>query len=211
MSTIIPTIIVGSLIIFYLVFLWWSYTELRARAGDLGLNNTAAPATSGRGFTQLTLSCLVLLVSIAVVVLFMPPASPEEGLGLLIVVLFFQSLWMGVEWYFSRNHVTTRLRQYLVRNVFCFAVCFSLVFWSWSRPTFRMVRPGKFFVTVIGFSVLSIGWSIARIIRRRSARRTAGHLTGGGNVSCPVLLGSLGGEGHQLPVVAVTLEDEARP
>jgi hypothetical protein len=94
-----PAILTGSLVVLYMISLVWSFLELQGRAEDEALGDPAAAGALYRSFTQLLVTCPVIIGSATAVYAFEYP-DPEhawEAWPLLALVVSFQAVWMGVE------------------------------------------------------------------------------------------------------------------
>lgn len=171
LSIVVPAIISGSLVVLYAMSLLWSLLELRARARDEALDQSTSLRIPHRRFAQLMATiCPVLLGSTIGVALIQSPEHPNEAWVFFAIVVCFQATWMGLEWILSRSRVTETRRQ-AFRTVILIAMGIFLVVWGYFQyepAGFRLFGPGPFFVTIMGFSVLSLGWTITTTVSWRS-------------------------------------------
>jgi hypothetical protein len=170
-----PAILTSSLVVLYMISLVWSFLELQARVEDEALGYPAEANTLYRCFTQLLVTFPVTIGSATAVYAFEFP-NPEhawEAWALLAITVSSQTVWMGVEVWLSRYNQTKtprQLRVAAVRVIVFLAAWVSLVVWfrDWWSYALRVWPPGHFFVTVLGFSILSLGWCITTAVRWRA-------------------------------------------
>jgi hypothetical protein len=162
-------------VVLYMISLVWSFLELQVRAEDEAVGYPAEASALYRSFTQLLVTCPVIMGSATAVYAFEFPV-PEyawEAWALLAIVVSLQTVWMGVELWFSRYNLTERRRQRQIATVR--AIVFLTAWWGifgwfydWWSFALRVWPPGQFFVTVLGFSILSLGWCITTAVRWRA-------------------------------------------